>query len=182
MMKKAWTIWFTGLHGAGKSTIAAKLVKILRNRDMPVALLDGDKLRKTISSDLGYSLEERNEHMKRVANICKIISENGVLTIASVASPTERSREYAKKTLKKMFLVYVKCPLEVCEKRDIKGHYKKAKEKEKGFENFMYVSSSYEEPKNPDIILNTDKESVEESVNKLLAKLKKSGVIKVRYI
>ena len=112
-MKKAWTLWFTGLHGSGKSTIANILAARLRKDGMAIVLLDGDDLRKTISADLDYSLEERNEHMKRVADICNIISSNGIFTIASVASPTEASREYARKTLKKMFLVYGKCPLEI---------------------------------------------------------------------
>ena len=176
-MEDAWTIWFTGLHGSGKSTIANRLAGILKEKDVPFVLLDGDELRKTISSDLGYSLEERNEHMRRVAHLCKKNPRNGILTIASVASPTEKSRAYAKKLLKRMFLVYVKCPLDVCLKRDVKGHYKKAKDKEKGFEHFMKVSSSYEEPKNPDIILYTDKESVEESVKRLVGRLKERNII-----
>lgn len=177
-MKKEWTIWFTGLHGAGKSTIAEKLAKILRRIDIPVIVLDGDELRKAVSYDLGYSLGERNEHMKRMANLCEITSKNGIVTIASVASPTEKLREYAKKILKKMFLVYVKCPLEICEKRDVKGHYKKAREKKGGFKHFIDISSNYEEPKNPDITLNTDRESIEESVGRLTAKLKEKGIIK----
>lgn len=179
-MEKAWTIWFTGLHGAGKSAIAKRLVGILEENSIPVVLFDGDELRISISSDLGYTLSERNEHMKRVADICKVNSDKGILTIASVASPTEHSRAYAKKILKKMFMVYVKCPLEICEKRDVKGHYKKAKEKEKGFEDFMNVSSNYEEPKSPDIVLNTDEEFVEESVNRLISKLKERRIIEVK--
>jgi len=178
MTKPNWTLWFTGLHGSGKSTIARKLIEILRKSNVEATLLDGDELRKTISSDLGYSLEERNEHMKRVANLCKENSQKEILTIASVASPTEQSREYARKILDKMILVYVKCPLEICAERDVKGHYKKAKGNEKGFKHFMKVSSNFEEPKNPDIILETDKETVNESVNNLLDKLKEKRVIK----
>ena len=176
-MKESWTIWFTGLHGAGKSTIATGLAERLRHDNIPVVIVDGDEIRKTVSSDLGYSSAERNEHMKRVAGICRIISENGVLVIASVASPTESSREYAKSVLKKMFLVYVKCPFEICRKRDVKGHYKKAEKKEKGFEDFLSVSSKYEEPKNPDLTLNTDKESIEESISKLLKGLKSKNIL-----
>ncbi len=178
MVEKAWTIWFTGLHGSGKSTIANRLIKILRENKVKAELLDGDELRKTISSDLGYSLEERNEHMKRAADLCKTITDKGIMAIASVSSPTEKSREYARRTLKNMLLVYVKCPIEICEKRDVKGHYKKAKEKEKGFEHFLKVSSNYEEPKNADVVLNTDKETVEESVEKLISKLKEKNIIK----
>ncbi len=176
-MKETYTIWFTGLHGSGKSTIAGRLIKILKEKNIPCELLDGDELRKTISAGLGYSLEERNEHMRRVADLCKTISEKGVIAVASVASPTEKSREYARKTLKKMILVYVKCPLEVCAERDVKGHYKKAKSNEEGFEHFMKVSSNFEEPKNPDIILNTDKETIEQSIDKLIKKLKENKII-----
>ncbi len=177
--KIGWTLWFTGLHGAGKTTIAKKLADILRKKNFPVILLDGDELRKSVSSDLGYSLDDRNKHMKRVADVCKVISENGILAIASVASPTEKSRAYARQVIKNMFLVYVKCPLDLCERRDVKGHYKKAREKKNQFEHFMSVSSNYEEPKNPDIILNTDKESVEESVSKLITKLKEKKIISI---
>ncbi len=176
-MEQAYTIWFTGLHGSGKSTIANRLLAILKEKRIKAELLDGDELRKTISADLGYSLEERNEHMKRVADLCKKITEKGVIAIASVASPTEKSREYARSTLKKMLLVYVKCPLEVCAKRDVKGHYKKARENKRGFEHFMEISSGFEEPKNPDIVLNTEKEPVEDSVGKLIEKLKEKAII-----
>ena len=177
MPKPNWTIWFTGLHGSGKSTIANKLISILRKSNIKAELLDGDELRKTISSDLGYSLEERNEHMKRVADLCKTITNKGTMAIASVASPTEKSRDYAKKVLKKMLLVYVKCPLEVCAERDVKGHYKQAGKNEKGFEHFIKISSNFEEPKNPDIILETDKETINESVNNLLEKLEEKGIV-----
>ena len=176
MIKPNWTLWFTGLHGSGKSTIARKLIEIFRKDKVEATLLDGDELRKTISSDLGYSLEERNEHMKRVANLCKENSQKGILTIASVASPTEQSRDYARKILNKMILIYVKCPLEIWERRDVKGHYKKVKRLEKGFENFVGKSVEFEEPKNPDIILETDKETVDESINKLLDKLEEKRV------
>jgi adenylylsulfate kinase len=176
-MKGGWTLWFTGLHGSGKSTIAKEINDFLSKNSVKVILLDGDELRKTISADLGYSIEERNEHMKRVANLCKSNSEKGILSITSVASPTEKSREYARSVLKKFFLVYVRCPLEVAAKRDVKGHYKKAKENQKGFEHFLKVSSNFEEPKNPDIVLNTDEETVQESVDNLIKKLKENGII-----
>ena len=176
-MVKAWTIWFTGLHGSGKSTIAENLAEILRKRNIPLVLLDGDELRKTISSDLGYSIKDRNEHMKRVVELCKHVNDNGILAIACVASPTRQSREYAKKIIKNLFLAYVKCPLDICEKRDVKGHYKKARKKEKGFENFVGINLPFEEPKNADIALNTDKEKIIESVSKLLKKLEDKKII-----
>ena len=121
-MKEGWTLWFTGLHGSGKSTIAGELAGVFRKNNVKFALLDGDELRKTVSADLGYSVEERNEHMKRVADLCRLNTEKGILSIASVASPTEKSREYARNVLKRLFLIYVRCPLEVAAKRDVKGH------------------------------------------------------------
>jgi adenylyl-sulfate kinase len=170
-MLEGGTIWFSGLHGSGKSTIARGLAERLRGRGVKVVVLDGDELRKGVSSDLGYSLEDRERHIARVANICEIISRNGVLNIACVASPTQKMRDYAKSMIPNFLEVYVKCPLAVCEKRDVKGHYKKARGGEAGFESFLGVSLGFEEPKSPDIVLETDRESEEESISRLLSKL-----------
>ncbi len=176
-MKEGWVLWFTGLHGAGKSTIAGRLAKILRRKHILFILLDGDELRKTISSDLGYGIKDRNEHMKRVADLCRENTKNGLMVIASVASPTEKSRKYARKVLNKMLLVYVKCPPETAERRDIKGHYKKALKKEHGFEDFLHGSYNFEEPENPDVVLDTDTETAEESAGKLMKELKRRKIV-----
>ena len=176
-MAEAWTIWFVGLHGSGKTAITANLANILKEKNISLEVLDGDEVRKNISLDLGYSLEDRNSHMKRIADLSKEINDKGTLCIACVASPTESSREYAKKTIKNVVIVYAKCPIEVCEERDVKGHYKKARNKEKGFENFLGVSLPFEEPKNPDLILETDKESPKESTEKLVEFLEKKSII-----
>ncbi len=167
MQVKAGTIWFSGLHGSGKTTIAKGLAERIRANGIQVVVLDGDEVRKGISSDLGYTKEDRNKHIKRVANICQIISKSGVLNIACVASPTEEIREYAKSVIPDFVEVYVRCPVEICEKRDVKGHYKKAKANEKGFENFLGIGLQYEEPKSPDIALDTSSEGPEQSVEKL---------------
>jgi len=175
MNAKAGTIWFSGLHGSGKTTIARVLAERLRVKGAKLVVLDGDELRKGLSLDLGYSREDRNRHIKRVANVCKIISENGVLNIACVASPTREMREYAKSLIPEFVEVFVKCPLEECERRDVKGHYRLAREKKPGFENFLGIGIAYEEPESPDLVLETDKESVKESVEKLYSKIVEKG-------
>jgi len=168
---KGYTIWFTGLSGSGKTTIAKELVKKLRDKNIPVVLLDGDDVRKTVSKDLGYTREDRDKHITRVADICKIITSNGVLNIACVVSPTEKIRKYAKNKIKNFIEVYTKCPIEVCEKRDAKGHYKNVKEGK--IKDFVGITIKYEEPKNPDIVLETNKYSIEECVSKLMEYLEK---------
>ncbi|HLC50084.1 MAG TPA: adenylyl-sulfate kinase [Candidatus Nanoarchaeia archaeon] len=175
--KESRTIWFIGLHCSGKTTIANRLASILRQKKNSVVVLDGDEVRKTISSDLGYSLKDRNAHMKRIADLCHIITENGVLCIACVASPTHESRDYAKKILRKITTVYVRCPIDVCEQRDVKGHYKKARKNEEGFENFLGVTLKFEEPENPDVVLDTDKHSIDECATKLVDYLHKKGIM-----
>ena len=171
MKAKGGTIWFSGLHGSGKTTIADGLAKKLRAEGVELVVLDGDELRKGVSADLGYSIEDRNKHIKRVADICAIISKNNVLNIACVASPSKEIRDYARSKIPNFIEVFVKCPIEVCEKRDVKGHYRKARAGEDGFDNFLGVGIKYEAPENPDLILETDKESAEESVEKLYKKL-----------
>ena len=175
--KKTWTIWFVGLHCSGKTTISKKIANVLRSKHIKLEVFDGDEVRKTISSDLGYSLEDRNTHMKRVANLCKEHNEKGTLCIASVASPTKKSRDYARNTLSSIAIVYVKCPVAVCETRDVKGHYKKARNNEEGFENFLGITLPFEEPKNADLILETDKENIEKSTDKLIDFLEKREII-----
>ncbi len=177
IQSKGATIWFSGLHGSGKTTIANALAEKLRGLGVKLIVLDGDVLRKGVSADLGYTKEDRNKHITRVAHICEIISKNQVLNIACVASPTEKIREYAKSVIPEFLEVYVNCPIKVCEQRDVKGHYKKARAKEQGFEDFLGVSIPYEAPNNSDLILDTDKESEQESVEKLFNKLVEKKLI-----
>ena len=176
--RQSWTLWFIGLHGSGKTTLSSRIADILRKKGMEIVLLDGHEVRKSISSDLGYSLEDRNIHMQRVADLCSRLNNEGKMVIAAVASPTEKSRDYAKKAIKNFFTVYVKCPLEICEKRDVKGHYKKARLGEKGFEHFLGIGIRFEEPKNPDIVLETSKYAVEECVGVLLGKMKERNILR----
>ena len=161
----SYTIWFTGLSGSGKTTIAEGLVRRLRRENISVVLLDGDEVRKTLSADLGYTKEQRDKHITRVANMCYLITKNNVLNVACVISPTKKIRRYASGLIGDKFIeVYVKCPLSRCEERDVKGLYSKAR---KEHIDFVGINVPYEEPEQPDIVLFTDIEKPDESVNKL---------------
>jgi len=170
-----YTIWFTGISGSGKTTIANELVKILRKRSIPVVLLDGDIVRKTLSHDLGYSKEDRDKHITRVADVSHLVNMNGILTIACVLSPTRKIRRYARKLISNFIEVYIKCPYEVCEQRDIKGYYKQVREGK--IKHFVGYNIPYEEPENPEIVLQTNKETITESVQNLLCYLKDNKII-----
>jgi len=172
---KGYTIWFTGLSGSGKTTIANELVKKLREEKIPVVLLDGDIVRKTLSRDVGYTGEERDKHITRVADVSYLVSSNGVLCIACVVSPTRKIRKYARDLIEKFVEVYTKCPLSVCEKRDVQGHYKKVRSGE--IKEFVGINIKYEEPKSPELTLYTDKESIDESVSKLYNYIKDKEII-----
>lgn len=160
------TIWFTGLPESGKTTIALELVKRIKE---PVILLDGNIVRKTLSSDLGYTKEDRDKNIKRIADVCSLISSQRVLNIACVISPTRKIRRYARKQIKEFIEVYVECDIKLCEKRDSKGHYKKFR---KGIiKDFVGLSIPYEEPSKPEIIIDSSKLSVKECVDKILKRL-----------
>jgi adenylylsulfate kinase len=175
MEHKGFTLWFTGLSGSGKSAIADEVAKILMHRDMKVERLDGDIVRESLTKDLGFTKEDRDKNIERVTFVAKLLSRNGVATIVSFISPYIEKRDAARKETENFIEVYVKCPLEVLIERDIKGLYKKAMDGE--IENFTGVSHPYEEPENPEIVVNTDKESLEESVGKVLKWLEENGYV-----
>lgn len=168
-MSKACVTWLTGLPGSGKSTIGALLAEELRNRGKEVELLDGDEVRKNLSPDLGFSKEDRRVHAGRVTYISKLLKSHGVFAIVCLISPYREFRERAREMIGDFVEVYVKCSLETCVKRDVKGHYKKAFAGE--IENFTGVSDPYEAPLDPEVTTDTESESPEESVRKILQKL-----------
>ncbi|HJN06528.1 MAG TPA: adenylyl-sulfate kinase [Bacteroidales bacterium] len=165
------TIWFTGLSGSGKTTMANHLQKALLNKGISSVILDGDEVRKTINNDLGFSISDREENNRRIAEIAKIINKSGGITICAFITPTNKIRENIKHIIgdSNFILVFVDTPLETCEKRDKKSLYKKAKEGK--VKNFSGITSIFEEPTNPDIILDGLK-SVDENIEKLLIELK----------
>lgn len=175
---RSGVVWFTGLSASGKSTIAYILEKILFNKGIKVYVLDGDNIRKGLNADLGFSPDERKENLRRIAEVSKLFIDAGILLLASFISPYKKDRDYVKEKIgiENYIEVYVKCPVEVCERRDPKGMYKKAKA---GIiKEYTGVSAPYEEPESPDLIIESDKISVEEAVQKVLNYLTERGWIK----
>ena len=175
MEHKGFTLWFTGLSGAGKTTLAERIDKILRARGMKVEMLDGDVVRTNLSKGLGFSKEDRDTNIKRIGFVCKILSRNGVVAIASAISPYRDVRDEVRQDIGDFVEVYVNCPLEVLVERDVKGLYKKALAGE--IKNFTGVSDPYEPPLNPEVIVDSSKETPEESVARILAKLDEMGYL-----
>jgi adenylyl-sulfate kinase len=175
MIDTGFTIWFTGLSGAGKSTLARAIERHLKAIDRNVEVLDGDIVRTHLSKGLGFSREDRDTNIKRIAFVCNLLTRNGVVSIAAAISPYREARAWARKEIGNFVEVYVKCPLEVCRQRDVKGLYKLADEgKIKGFTG---VDDPYEEPEHPELVIETDKEAVEESVTRIFARLEELGYL-----
>ena len=163
-------VWLTGLPGSGKTTIAASTATRLRDMGYRVEVLDGDWVRKTINPDAGYTREERRRHLLRVAWIARLLARNGVIVLCSFVSPYRSVRAEIRRIIEEevpFIEAYVKCPLEECIKRDPKGLYKKALRGE--IKHFTGISDPYEPPENPDIVLDTVNNSVEENTEKLLS-------------
>jgi adenylyl-sulfate kinase len=175
MKNGGFTIWLTGLSGAGKSTLADALEHHLRERGHDIEVLDGDIVRTHLSKGLGFSREDRNTNIKRIAFVCGLLTRHGVVSITAAISPYREAREWARQEIGRFVEVYVKCPIEVCRQRDVKGLYKQVDEgKLKGFTG---VDDPYEEPEHPDLVIETNKETVEESVTRILAKLEELGYL-----
>lgn len=174
-MNKGFTVWFTGLSGAGKSTISHLLEKNLKERERNVEVLDGDVVRTNLCQGLGFSKQDRDTNIQRISFVCKLLTRNGVAVISAAISPYREARDKARKEIGNFVEVYVKCPLEICVERDVKGLYKKALKGE--IQSFTGVSDPYEEPLNPELVVETDKETVEESTNKIIKKLIELGYL-----
>ncbi len=173
--QKGFTLWFTGLPCSGKSAVADRVAEILRDHNLRVERLDGDVVRKSLCRDLGFSKKDRDENIRRVAFVAKLLTRNGVAVLTSFISPYREIRDEARREIGEFIEVYVKCPLEVCMSRDVKGMYQKAIRGE--IKEFTGISDPYEEPVNPEMVLETDRETLEESARKVLDYLKKAGYI-----
>jgi adenylyl-sulfate kinase len=175
MSERGAIVWFTGLSGSGKTTIAHQLEQVLRDRGRKVEVLDGDVVRTHLSKGLGFSKEDRDTNIRRIGFVCNLLARNGVLAVASAISPYREIRDEVREMGSDFIEVYVKCPLEVLTERDVKGLYAKAIKGE--IPNFTGVSDPYEEPLNPEVVLETDKETEAESLGKLVGKLEELGYL-----
>jgi adenylyl-sulfate kinase len=165
-MQKACIFWFTGLPASGKSTLGHELEYVLNKRKYHTYVLDGDNVRHGLNSDLGFDRKDRRENIRRVGEVAKLFVDAGIIVIAAFISPFQEDRMFVRGLVERgeFVEIYTKCSLSVCKKRDPKGFYKKALSGE--IKGFTGVDSPYEEPSNPEILLRTDKLSVEECIKK----------------
>jgi adenylylsulfate kinase len=169
-----FTIWFTGLSGSGKTTVAHRVGEVLQQRlGRGVEILDGDVVRTHLSKGLGFSREDRDTNIRRIGWVCHILTKHGVPNIAAAISPYRDVRNEVRKMIGSFVEVYAKCPIEVCEQRDVKGLYRKARAGE--IKQFTGVDDPYEAPLDPEVTLHTDRESVEESTKKGVTAIEKMG-------
>ncbi|MBN2402182.1 MAG: adenylyl-sulfate kinase [Spirochaetes bacterium] len=168
------TFWFTGLPCSGKTTLAKALDREFKQNDYCSIHLDGDDVRNTINKDLGFSEEDRSENIRRVSSFAQLLNEKGINVIASFVSPTNKIREIIAGTISHLFIIYVKCSIEECEKRDIKGMYRLAREGK--IKNFTGISSLFEEPENYDFIVDTEILGIDKCIKLILQEIDKKGI------
>ena len=174
-MEHGITVWFTGLSGAGKSTLAQRLREELIHRGRKIELLDGDVVRTNLSKGLGFTKADRDTNIRRIAFVCDLLTRNGVVVLAAAISPYRQIRDEARQTIGSFVEVFVDCPLAELVRRDSKGLYAKALRGE--ISNFTGVSDPYEPPLDPEIVVHTDRETEEESLGKIVAKLEELGYV-----
>ena len=175
--QKGATIWLTGLSGSGKSTIAVELEHALIEKKHQAFILDGDNIRHGLNKNLGFSPEDRTENIRRIGEVAKLFTEANIITVAAFVSPYREDRDNVRKLLGdgEFIEIYVKCSLEICEERDTKGLYKKARAGE--VKDFTGISAPYEEPLNPELTIDSSKLSIEESTRTILDYLEAKGYV-----
>ncbi|MCG8487325.1 MAG: adenylyl-sulfate kinase [Chromatiales bacterium] len=176
-LHRAKLLWFTGLSGSGKSTIAHALEERLHQRGCRTYVFDGDNVRHGLCNDLGFSIEDRTENIRRIGEMSKLFVDAGVIALTAFISPIREDRDKVRNLFSKgdFIEVYIKASIETCESRDVKGLYKKAREGK--IQNFTGISSPYEAPENPEIVVDTENREVDDCVDSLLAALEQQGVI-----
>jgi adenylylsulfate kinase len=174
---KSGLIWFTGLSASGKSTIAHHVEKKLFYQGIHTYVLDGDNVRHGLNADLAFSRKDRKENLRRIVELSKLFVDAGIIVLAAFISPYKEDREYVRKRFEddNFLEIYVKCSVKECERRDPKGQYKKARA---GIiKNYTGISAPYEEPENPDLVIDTEKLAIEQSVQKVIELLHKKNFI-----
>jgi len=174
------TVWLTGLPSAGKSTIAVRLAEVLTAWNMPVELLDGDEIRERLSKGLGFSRPDRDENIRRISYVARLLTKHGVVSIVAAISPYRATRDEARSEIGRFIEVHVNCDLDECVRRDVKGLYKKALAGQ--IPQFTGISDPYETPLNPEIVVNTHAETLDESVGKVLETLSLMGYVPADYL
>ena len=180
MANRGFTIWFTGLSGSGKSTLSEIIEQRLKERGCNVEILDGDIVRTHLSKGLGFSREDRDTNIKRIAFVASLLTRNDVVCISAAIAPYREAREWARREVGDFVEVYVKCPIEVCRQRDVKGLYKLVDEGK--IKNFTGVDDPYEEPDHPDVVVESDKETPNESVTRIFTKLIELGYLEPEFL
>jgi len=180
LKQKGFTLWMTGLSGAGKTTLTTRLVSELRDQGLAIEVLDGDEVRTNLSKGLGFSKEDRDTNIRRIGYVSRLLSRNGVGVITAAISPYRAIRDEVRRSIEAdgaVFIeVYVKCPIQVLAERDVKGLYKKALAGE--IKEFTGVSDPYEEPLAPEVVVSTDQETVEQSAHKIFRALARCGLLR----
>jgi len=176
LCQKSRVLWFTGLSGSGKSTIANATEYALNNMGVKTYILDGDNVRSGLNKDLGFSPEDRKENIRRITEVSKLFVDSGILALTAFISPYREDRDIAREILGEDFIeVYINAPLSVCENRDPKGLYKKARAGE--IKGFTGIDAPYEEPLSPELTIQTNKYSINECANQVIDFLTKEGII-----
>lgn len=175
-LKKGATVWLTGLSGAGKSTLTEALAKKLQDSNIPLEILDGDEVREHLCRDLSFSKEDRFTNIERIAFMAGKISKHGVLVLVPVIAPYKAARDLARSLSETFVEIFVKADIETVKKRDVKGLYEKAIKGE--IKNFTGISDPYEEPENPEILVETDKASIDECVQLIISELQELDILR----
>ena len=175
VLKSGSVIWFTGLPCSGKSTLAHLLHESLEGQGVPSEIFDGDIVRQRLTKGLGFSKEDRLENVRRIAFVAHLLARHGVISIVAAISPYQEARDEIRKEIENYVEIFVDCPVEVCQTRDVKGMYKKAHDGE--IQHFTGVSDPYEVPTNPDLILKTFLEPQAESLSRILSFVSEKGLV-----
>jgi len=173
LVNKGFVLWFTGMSGAGKSSLSVPVTEALRERGLRVELLDGDEVRTHLSAGLGFGKADRDTNVRRIGYVARLLARNGCVGVTAAISPYRAIREEQRRLADEQGAAFVEvfmdCPLEVLEQRDVKGLYKKARAGE--IENFTGISDPYEPPESPDVVVRSDKDTIDEGVERVLGKL-----------